>query len=334
MYISVNRSQGVRYSLSRMFAKPFTGLLALRMSHILHSGSMRGPGEPISFDFRNLPLRNLSLCLQGLSVHSILVPCANMTTLSLDLEPPDSSTSLLGELLDVVRRCHSLEECTLFLRGGRELAPLPHVCLQQLQCLDIRILRASGPGNQLANMLYVFNFPSLSSLKIAYSTPQRAPMAFPEQLNTFLRRHTSSLRCFVFDSSSPTLSNNNFLRIIEGISSIKELNIGLHHSHSVVTLIEELTPILCEGSFYCLHPHLEAFTLRWDERMSFSCIAEMVEMRHAVAGSLHGIAQLKCITIGLSEGTEALSWREILNWREHIHLANLRERVTVTLLDP
>jgi hypothetical protein len=183
-------------------------------------------------------------------------------------------------------------------------------------------------------MLDVFNFPSLSSLKIAYSAPQRAPMAFPEQLNTFLRRHTSSLRCFVFDSSSPTLSNNNFLRIIEGISSIKELDIGLHHPHSVVTLIEELTPMLCEGSFYCLLPHLEAFTLRWDERMSFSCIAEMVEMRHAVAGSLHGIAQLKCITIRHAGGAEAFSGPQILNWEERIHLTNLRERVTVRLLDP
>jgi hypothetical protein len=331
MYISVNRSQVVRHSLSRMFAKSFTGLLALHMSHIHPSGFMRGPGEPISFDFQNLPLRNLSLCLQGLLVQSILVPCANMTTLSLDLEPPDSSTSSLGELLDVVRRCHSLEECTLFLRGGRELAPLPHVCLRQLQSLDIRILRAFGPGNQLANMLDVFNFPSLLSLKIAYSTTQRAPMAFPEQLNTFLRRHTSSLRRFVFDSSSPTLSANNFLKIIEGISSIKELDVGLHHSHTVVTLVEELTPVFCEGSCCCILPHLEAFTLRWDERMSFSCIAEMVEMRHAVAGSLYGIAQLKCITIGLAE---AFSWLRILNWEERIHLANLRERVAVMLLDP
>ncbi|KAJ8583272.1 hypothetical protein M405DRAFT_520991 [Rhizopogon salebrosus TDB-379] len=140
-----------------------------------------------------------------------------MTRLYLDLDPPDDSTSSLSELLNALHRCHSLKECTLFLHAGRELTPLSQVRLEYPQGLHIQIQQASGASNQLDDPLNVVYFPYLSSLDIAYRTSLASPIAFPEQLNPFLRRHTSNLRRFVFFALSPAFNAHDFLRIIEGI---------------------------------------------------------------------------------------------------------------------
>ncbi|KAJ8590652.1 hypothetical protein M405DRAFT_861171, partial [Rhizopogon salebrosus TDB-379] len=240
MCIRVQRSQFILSSLSHLFAKSFTGLSALEVKANLPSTGVRhDPGEPISFDFQKSPLRNLSFCLWGVSAHSVFVSCVNMTRLSLDLEPPDGSTSSLSELVGILHRCYSLEKCTLFLRASQELTPLPHVCLRHLQSLHIQILEVS---NQLDDLLDVFSFASILSLEIAYCTPSEAPLEFPEQLNPFLRRHASTLRRFAFSASSWAFDTYDFLEMIEGISSVTELEVNLHDSHSISPLIEALTP--------------------------------------------------------------------------------------------
>jgi hypothetical protein len=327
MRIRVQRSQFILRSLSRLFAKSFTGLSTLEVKADCPSTGVRhDPGEPISFDFQKSPLRNLSLCLRGVSVHSVFVPCVDMTRLSLDLEPPDGSTSSLGELVGILHRCHSLEKCTLFLRASQELTPLPHVCLRHLQSLHIRILQASEARNQLDDLLDVFSFPSLLSLEITYCTPSEAPLAFPEQLNHFLRRHTSTLRRFAFSASSSAFDTHDFLEMIEGISSVTELDVNLHHSHSIMPLVEALTPVLHEGSFPCLLPQLEVFTFTWDKQITLSCIADMVEMRLALAGSLHGIAQPKCIICRPIPAEAKPQYHTAWCWRDDIRVEGLRER--------
>jgi hypothetical protein len=325
MCIHVQRSQFTLRSLSRLFAKSFTGLSTLDVKADLPSTGVRhDPGEPISFDFQKSPLRNLSLCLRGVSVHSVFVSCVNMTRLSLDLEPPDGNTSSLGELVGILHRCHSLEKCTLFLRASQELTPLPHVCLRHLQSLHIRIVQASEASNQLDDLLDVSSFPSLLILEITYCTPSEAPLAFPEQLNPFLRRHTSTLRRFAFSASSWAFDTYDFLEMIEGTSSITELEVNLHHSHSISPLIEVLTPVLDEGSFSCLLPHLEVFTFTWDKQIALPCIAEMAEMRWALAGSLHGIAQPKSITCKQREDMQPR--HKIVCRTDNIRVRKLQER--------
>ncbi|KAJ8583493.1 hypothetical protein M405DRAFT_866981 [Rhizopogon salebrosus TDB-379] len=293
--------------LSRMFAQPFIGLSTLEISQLTVFGFRRDPGEPITFDFRKSPLRDLSLSLQGLSAKGIFLPCDHMARFYLDLDPPDDSTSSLSELLNALHRCHSLKECILFLHAGRELTPLPQVRLEHLQCLGIQIQQTSGDSNQLDNLLNVIRFPSLSSLDIAYCTSSASPIAFPEQLNPFLRRHASNLRRFIFSASSPAFNAHDFLRIIEVISSITKLDVDLHYTHSIVPLAEALTPVLHDGCFSCLLPRLEALDLTWEKRTTLPYIAKMAEMRCGLAG-LDGIAQLKCITCMQIQGTDPPRW--------------------------
>jgi hypothetical protein len=248
------------------FAQPFIGLLTLEISQLTVFGFRHDPGEPITFDFRKSPLRDLSLSLQGLSAKSIFLPYDHMTRLYLDLDPPDDSTSSLSELLNALHRCHSLKECTLFLHAGRELTSLPQIHLDHLQSLGIQIQQTFGASNQLDDLLNVIHSPSLSSLDIAYCTPSASPIAFPEQLNPFLRRHASNLQGFIFSASSPAFNAHDFLRIIEGISSITELDVDLHHTQSIVPLVEALTPVLHDGRFSCLLPRLKALDLTWEKR--------------------------------------------------------------------
>jgi hypothetical protein len=256
-----------------------------------------------------------------------------MTHLFLDLEPPDGGTSPLGKLLGILDQCVSLEECTLCLREDPDLAPLPHVRLQHLQSLHIQIIFPSETSNRLDEFLDVTDFPSLSSLDVTYRMPSGEPMTFPERLNPFLRRH-SSLRRFVFATPSWYPGVHDFLKILEGISSMTELHVHLHRAYSIAPLVEALTPVLHEGSFSCLLPHLEILTLRWNKLKSLSCIIEMVEMRYAPAASLHGIAQLKCITFRAESGF----WHEML-WGDDEYdicyrLDKLRARgLTVRFLD-
>jgi hypothetical protein len=68
-----------------------------------------------------------------------------------------------------------------------------------------------------------------------------------------------------------------------------------------VPLVEALTTVLQGQSFSHIPPHLDALTL------NMTCIAEMVEMRRALAGSLRGIAQLKHITCDVVPEAETIS---------------------------
>ncbi|KAJ8590650.1 hypothetical protein M405DRAFT_815739 [Rhizopogon salebrosus TDB-379] len=95
-------------------------------------------------------------------------------------------------------------------------------------------------------------------------------------------------------------------------------------------LVEALTPVLDEGSFSCLLPQLEVFTFTWDNQITLSYIAEMAEMRWALAGPLHGIAQPKCITCkqtGVVEPQLNISgW-----WEDTKRVGKLRERGVIIL---
>jgi hypothetical protein len=196
--------------LSCMFAQPFIGLLTLEISQLTVFGFRRDPGEPITFDFRKSPLRDLSLSLQGLSAarKSIFLPYDHMTRLYLDLDPPDDSTSSLSELLHAFHRCNSLKECTLFLHAGRELTPLPQVRLEHLQSLGIRIQQNSRASNRLDDLLNVIYFPSLSSLDIAYRMPSvfpycisRATQPFPS--STYFQSTAFHIFCIIADFQRP-----------------------------------------------------------------------------------------------------------------------------------
>jgi hypothetical protein len=112
--------------------------------------------------------------------------------------------------------------------------------------------------------------------------------------------------------------------MIEGISSIAELDVDLHHSRSIIPFVGALTPVLHEGRFSCLFPHLEAVDLRLHKRKTLPYIAEMVEMRCALAGSLHGITQPKCIARTQMRGTDPTPRFSIFCQSDQLRLVEFR----------
>jgi hypothetical protein len=117
-------------------------------------------------------------------------------------------------------------------------------------------------------------------------------------------------------------------------SHITELDGDLYHSRSIIPFVLVLTPVVHEGRFSCLFPHLEALNLRWHKRKTLSYIAEMVEMRCTLTGSLHGIMQLKCITCTQMRGTDPTPRFTIFCQKDQLRLVKFQERgVTVTFFD-
>ncbi|KAH7924995.1 hypothetical protein BV22DRAFT_1034505 [Leucogyrophana mollusca] len=296
--IEVENSQMVFRAIAEMFQKPFPSLTFLK---ILDSGCKSysdadhgTDATPIVFRLDSSPLRKLRLSLDGLDVGHSCARWALITHLSF-YAGWTGQASPVTSYLAILAQCSSLESCVLTLEVIDDIPASQPIVLPQLQSLHLRFLEDVGENSVVVYFLGSLTTPRLRVL-IIHDLGIVNEVEYHRELEVFLSRNANTLKEFTFTCSSEFYGPEDFAGLLLAAPLLTHLTVQLFRGHSLLPLIHALTPQFVSGEVVCLLPLLESVCVQWDCVETVEKISEMAEMRCAVEGPIHGVAQLRQLT--------------------------------------